>query len=136
MKKDIEQKKVEDLIIAIVPRDEAAADEEELWDVWLINLKEEPITFVLVNSTGYGEQDGELRRTTTLRHFFEEIGPMGCVQIEPIQPRVFMLTNEYWVSFLHENYMYDKKYLFVPGSIDPANFSLVPFINKKGIMIR
>lgn len=136
MKKDIELKKVEDLIIAIVPREEAETDEEELWDVWLINLKEEPITFVLVNSTGYGEQDGEIRRTTTLRHFFEEIGPMACVQIEPIQPRVFMLTNEYWVSFMHDNYMYDKKYLFVPGSIDAANFMLVPFLNKKGIMIR
>lgn len=136
MKKDIELKKVEDLIIAIVPREEAETDEEELWDVWLINLKEEPITFVLVNSTGYGEQDGEIRRTTTLRHFFEEIGPMACVQIEPIQPRVFMLTNEYWVSFMHDNYMYDKKYLFVPGSIDASNFMLVPFLNKKGIMIR
>jgi len=137
MKKDIPIHKVEDLIIAIVPRGEALpGDEEELWDVYLLNLKEEPITCVLVNSTGYGDQEGENLRTTTLRHFFEEIGPLTTVLVEPIQTKLFDLTNEYWVSFLHDNYMYDKKYVFVRGSIDPANFTTIPFINKQGVMIR
>ena len=137
MKRDIPIHKVEDLAIAIVPRDENMEDKDELWDVFLINLKEEAITCVLVNSTGYGEkQDGELTRTTTLRHFFEELGPLSMVLVEPIQARVFSLTNEYWVSFLHENYMYDKKYVFVRGSIRPEHFTMVPFINRKGVLIR
>ncbi|HRD82132.1 MAG TPA: hypothetical protein PLL53_15340 [Saprospiraceae bacterium] len=137
MKKDIPIHKVEDLAIAIVPRDESLEDKEELWDVFLINLKEEPITCVLVNSTGYSEQQGgEQRRTTTLRHFFEEVGPLSVVQVEPIQVQVFDLTNEYWVSFLHDNYMYDKKYVFVRGSIRPEHFMMVPFINRKGVVIR
>lgn len=136
MKKDIPVHKVEDLIIAIMPRNEQNPEEDELWDVLLVNLKDEPITCVLVNSTGYGDQDGENRRTTTLRHFFEEIGPLATVLVEPIQPKLFELTNEYWVSFLHDNYMYDKKYVFVRGSIDPSNFTTIPFINRQGVMIR
>ncbi len=142
MKKDIPIYKVEDLVIAIAPRgadpylDPDQIDEEDLWDVYLINLKKEPITGVLVNSRGYGEMDGDKMRTTILRHFFEEIGPLSCVQIEPIQVKLFKITNEYWVSFMYGGYMYDKKYIFVQGSISETNFTSIPFLNKKGVMIR
>lgn len=136
MKKDIPIHKVEDLAIAIVPREDRIDDDEELWDVYLLNLKDESITSVLVNSRGYGDINGEKRRTTILRHFFEEIGPLACVQIEPIQVKLFNLTNEYWVSFVYEGYMYEKKYIFVQGSIEESNFTVIPFLNRKGVMIR
>ncbi len=136
MKKDIPIHKVEDIAIAIVPREDRIDDEEELWDVYLLNLKDESITSVLVNSRGYGDINGEKRRTTILRHFFEEIGPLACVQIEPIQVKLFNLTNEYWVSFVYEGYMYEKKYIFVQGSIEESNFTVIPFLNRKGVMIR
>jgi len=132
MKKDIKQLKVEDLAVAIVPRE----DEDELWDSFLINLKEESITSVLINSKGYGEIDGKAIKTTVLRHFFEEIGPLHITKIEPIQTKLFEITNEYWISFQHEGYMYDKKYVFVKGSIDEMYFTEIPFINRKGVMIR
>lgn len=32
--------------------------------------------------------------------------------------------------------MYDKKYVFVPESVKEENFTLVPLINKRGVMIR
>lgn len=132
MKKDIPVKKVEDLVIAVVPQ----IDDPDFWDVYLLNLKETPIRFVLVNSKGYGTIDGEERKTSTLRHFFEEIGPMQVVQIEPIQTSLFDLAHEYWVSFLFENYLYDKKYVFVCGSIHEDYFTMIPFVNRKGVMIR
>lgn len=135
MMKDIPNLKVEDIAIAIVPRAEGALD-EELWDTYLINLKEDAITNVLVNSRGYGEIDGEKMRTTILRHFFERVGPLEVVQIEPIQTKLFGLTNEYWVSFVHDDYMYDKKYVFVNGSITEDHFTTIPFIRRRGVMIR
>ncbi len=135
MKKDIPQLKVEDIAIAIVPREEEPI-EEDLWDSYIVNLKEAPISSVLVNSKGYGKLEGEKVRTTVLRHFFEEIGPQSCVQIEPIQSKLFDLTNEYWVSFMFDDYMFDKKYVFVKGSIDEMHFTNIPFINKKGVMIK
>jgi hypothetical protein len=132
MKKDIPQHKVQDLAIAIVPGEE----DENLWDTYIINLKEEPIKSVLINSRGYGELEGEDIKTTVLRHFFEEIGPLQIEKIEPIQKKLFNIANEYWVSFQYDGYMYDKKYVFVKGSISEINFTLIPFINKKGVMIR
>ncbi len=132
MKKDIRQHKVQDLAIAIVPND----GDKALWDVFIMNLKEDPIKNVLINSKGYGEIDGENIETTVLRHFFEEIGALQIEKIEPIQTKLFDIANEYWVSFQFDGYMYDKKYVFVKGSISEINFTLIPFINKKGVMIR
>ncbi len=136
MRKDIPQLKVEDLAIAIVPRDGDELLTEELWDSFLINLKDDTLRNVLISSKGYGELNGENRRTTVLRHFFEEVGPLACIPIEPIHAELFGLTNEYWVSFVYEDYMYDKKYIFVQGSIDASNFTDIPFLNRKGVMIR
>jgi hypothetical protein len=133
MKTDIPQHKVTDLAIAIVPR---VDKDDELWDTYLINMKEVAIKSVLISSKGYGEKDGEEIKTTTLRHFFEEVGPQRAVQIEPIQSKLFNITNEYWISFVERDYMYDKKYVFVIGSIDTSNFTRIPLIEKKGVMIR
>jgi len=132
MKKDIPQHKVLDLAIAVVPDEQ----DKELWQSYVINLKDEPITNVLINSKGYGERDGETIKTSVLRHFFEAIGPLQMHKIEPIPSDLLGLTNEYWVSFRHEGYMYDKKYVFVPGSLNELNFTLIPFLNQKGVMIR
>ena len=132
MKKDIPQLKVQDLAIAIVPGEE----DENLWNTYILNLKDEPIKSVLVNSRGYGELEGEDIKTTVLRHYFEEIGPLEIKIIEPIQTKLFNIANEYWVSFQHGGYMYDKKYVFVKGSISEINFTPIPFLNKRGVMIR
>ena len=135
MKKDIPNYKVEDLAIAIVPRLEVD-DENELWDTFIINFKDEPIKSVLINSRGYGEIGGEKMKTTILRHFFDEIEANTAAKIEPIQTKLFDLTNEYWVSFVYDNYMYDKKYVFVKGSISEVNFTSIPYVNRKGVMIK
>lgn len=134
MNKDIPKKRVEDLAIAIVPRENK--EDEELWDTYLINLKDEPINNVLVSSKGYGHIEGDKMRTTTLRHFYESVGPLQVISIEPIQKKLFEITNEYWVSFNYDNHMYDKKYVFVKGSIVSENFTRIPFLDRKGVMIR
>ena len=132
MLKDIPDRKVKDFAIAIVPREE----EEELWDTYLLNLKDEPIRDVLVNSRGYGDLEGEKRKTTVLRHFFREIGPDTAALLEPIQTKLFSFTNEYWVSFNYDGYMFDKKYIFVQGSIHEMNFTKIPLLNQRGVMIK
>jgi len=136
MKKDIPQHKVEEMAIAIVPRIENGIVDTELWDSYIINFRKKPINNVLISSQGYGELEGEQMKTTTLRHFFEEVGPERAHLIEPIQTKLFKLANEYWVSFQFEDYMYDKKYVFVKGSIEEGNFTTIPFLEKKGVMIR
>ena len=57
--------------------------------------------------------------------------------IEPIQAAIFQLANEYWVSFSLNDYLFDKKYVFVQGAVDEMNFTEIPFLNgRRGVMIR
>jgi hypothetical protein len=135
MKKDIPLHKFEDLAIAIAPRSELATD-GDLWDVYLLNFKEDPIRNVIIHSRGYGELEGESRRTSQFRFFFDEINPLAIVQVEGIQPELFDLTHEFWVSFWYNEYLFDKKYVFVQGSISTINFTAIPFLGRKGVMIR
>lgn len=135
MLKDIPKRKVEDLAIAVMPP-ESGDLENDLWDVVLLNLHEYPILSVLVSVRGYGEIDGEQRKTATMRYFIEELGPLREHKLEPIQATLFDLNNEYWVSFSLGNHLYDKKYIFVRGSITPENFTTIPFYERKGVLIR
>lgn len=136
MIKDIPILKVEDLAIAIAPRLEDEEGVEDFWDSYLINLKDEAIRSVLINVRGYGILAGEERRTSTMRYFWEKIGPLDLVKIEPIQKAVLDMANEYWVSFSYNDYLYDKKYVFVQGSLADMNFTDIPFLDRKGVMIR
>ncbi|MEO0898276.1 MAG: hypothetical protein AAFY71_17825 [Bacteroidota bacterium] len=134
MKKDIPLRKVEDIILAVVPRNDQ--EEDSMWDVYLINLQNEPIQNALISSKGYGQIDGEEVKTSTLRHYFETIEASSFELIEPIQGKVTNLHNQYWLSYKQQDYLFDKKYTFVQGSIDEGNLTDIPLIGKKGVMIR
>ena len=138
MLKDIPELKVEDIALAIVPDVPVGEmpDEFTVWDVFLINLKKQKIHSVLVSSKGYGEVQGKEVKTSELRHFIDELDPMSAAIVEPIDREVFGLNNEYWVSFYVDKVIYDKKYLFLPESILEDNFSLIPVLNKTGVMIK
>jgi hypothetical protein len=133
MIKDIPELKVENIAIAIVK--EKDEYDEWVWNSYLLNLKEEKIEGVLVTSTGYGEINEEKVRTSTLRHFLDEVEPKSYVKIEPIIEEVFGINNEYWLSFYLNKTMYDKRYVFLAESITVSNFTTIPLINKKGVMI-
>ena len=134
MKKDISQPIVQDIAIAVV-KEQNELNETE-WNVYLINLKNQKIEGVLVTSQGYGFFNEEDVKTSTLRHFLDEIKPQSFKKIEPIVESLFGLNNEFWVSFYINKVMYDKKYIFLPETIKEENFITVPLINKKGVMIK
>jgi hypothetical protein len=134
MLKDIPKLVVENIIVAIVH--ERNAEGEMVWNVYIVNLYNEKIEGVLVSSKGYGSYEGRDVKTTVLRHLIGDIDPKDYAKIEPIMTDVFGLSNEYWVSFYLDKKMYDKKYIFLPESIKEENFSMVPVLNKRGVMIR
>lgn len=133
MKKDIPVKVVEDIAIAVVLEKETP--EAKVWNVYLINLKDEPIETVLVTSKGYGLKDGEEVKTSILRHSIGDVGGKDYAKIEAIDEQVFGLTNEYWLSYYIDGHIYDKKFIFLPESIIDANFIRIPVVNKPGVMI-
>ncbi len=134
MKKDIVIPNVEDIAVAIVK--EKNAENVIEWNVYLINLKNETIEGVLVTSSGYGELQGEQRKTSTLRHFLDIVPSQSFIKIEPIMENLFGMSNQYWVSFYLNKTIYDKKYIFLAESIKEENFTLIPLLNKKGVMIK
>lgn len=126
MKQDISFDSVVGITIAIVPDDEAApgTDGGPTWTVYLLNHNDFSLETVLISSEGYGTQPtGEAVRTTTLRYHFPELGPHSATPVELIDPAVFHLTNQYWVSYYRDSKIFDKKFVFVPDSIVAANLS-------------
>ena len=136
MLKDIQRTAVENIAIAIVPKEAAEGSEEKLWEVYLLNLKEERIDNVIVASKGYGTYKGEIVKTSVLRHYLGTMDGHTAMLIEPIQEEVFGLNNEYWVSFYMEREIYDKKYVFLPESINDDYFTTIPILERRGVMIR
>lgn len=134
MLKDLPENIVENIAMAVVP--EHSPEGDRVWNVYLVNLKEETIEGVLVTSKGYGFHKGEKVKTSTLRHFLDTVAPHDFAKVEPIVENVFGLNNEYWVSFYVNKVMYDRKYLFLPETIREEFFTNIPLLDKKGVMIR
>ncbi len=133
MKKDIQQPEVKDVYIAVIAKEHENGEYE--WNAYLINNKKEKLEGVLVSTRGYGEIDGEQKKTATFRHSLEEVEPKSFKKIESIPEELFALNNEFWASFYVNNKMYDKKYIFLTESISIFNAINVPIINELGVMI-
>jgi hypothetical protein len=134
MLKDIPQLKVEDVAVAVVK--EVNSKGIDIWNAYILNLKNEELEGVLITSKGYGMREGEEIKTSTLRHFIENIPANSWAKIEPITDNVLFLNNEYWVSFYLNNNMYDRKYVFLPGVISEEFFTHIPLLDKRGVMIK
>lgn len=133
MKKDLPENIVEDIAIAVVL--ESESPESQIWNVYLINLKNYPIETVLVSSKGYGQKDGEDVKTSILRHSLGDIAASSFAKVEAIDEQVFGLTNEYLLSYYIGKEIYDKKFIFLPESIVESNLIRIPVVNKPGVMI-
>jgi hypothetical protein len=134
MKKDINPPKVENIAVSITKEVNELGGIE--WFVYLINLKDELIEGVMVTSRGYGEINGEHKKTATLRSFLDELEPNSFKRIESLTEDLLALSNEFWVSFYHNKQLFDKKYIFLAESVTEENEVNLPIIGKKGILIK
>jgi hypothetical protein len=110
---DIKIPEVKNVTIAVARKQNIGESPE--WKVYLINNNEFAIENTLVASKGYGEKDGE---------------PL----IEPIDPGVFHLNNEYWVSYYIGTQIFDKRFVFVPDSIREENLSFVKELEMEAVV--
>ncbi|MEP0365453.1 MAG: hypothetical protein ABJN36_08230 [Cyclobacteriaceae bacterium] len=127
MKKDIKIPKIEDVLVAV-------AKDGDSWKVYLLNRNASKLETVMVTSKGYGEKQGEEQKTSVLRHMIPHLESGEYALIESIDPQVFHLNNEYWVSFFIGGQLYDKKYIFVPDSIVKENLSFIPELEMEGVL--
>ena len=132
MKRDLVIPKVSGVEIAAVKRD----DSDDLWDMYIINRNSYALNNVIVASTGYGSDQGEEQKTSTLRHLIQTLEAHSYQIIEPIQRQVFHLTNQYWVSYYVGGEIYDKKYIFLPDTIQESNISKINGFDIQGVLHR
>ena len=131
MKKDIVVPEVKNVTLAVARKKSPGLSDE--WKVYLINNNDFPLENTLVASKGYGEKAGEKQETSVLRHFLETVPPNSAVLIEPIDPNVFHLNNEYWVSYYKGREIFDKRFVFVPDTITEENISFIKELEMEGV---
>ncbi len=130
MKKDIDFSPVTGVEMVIA---KSKQEEDTHWDVYLINRNLIELNNVMITSKGYGDLEGEKKKTSTLRHMIEKMEQESFARIEPIDPEVFKLNNEYWVSYYILDQIFDKKFIFVPDSIKEDNLHYIPELDLMGV---
>lgn len=135
MKEELKGPKVDDVLVAVVQ--EIGDLGKDVYNVYLINLKNDKLEGVLVTSKGYikSKTDDSKIETSIIRRNLKDVEAKTFQKIEPIIEDVFGLNNEYWVSFWIDKKMYDKRFIFLPETIKEENFVDVPLIGKKGVVI-
>lgn len=135
MKKDIIIPEVENVFMAVVKE---WSDEfmEKVWYAYLVNDSDFQLDGVMVVSKAFGTIDGEMKKTSLLRHAFAEIPEVSVAKIELIEKSVLALNNEFMVTFFIGNTLYDKKFIFKANSINEANQEEVPILFVDGVIVR
>jgi hypothetical protein len=134
MKKDIDFLEVVDIGIAIVL--ESESEESRNWKAYLLNFKSETISNILVSTKGYGLLNGSEVKTATFRHSLGSLAPQSFTPIEIIDESLFVIHNEFWLSFYIGDRVFDKKITFLPDTISALNLDLIPLIMLPGVIIR
>jgi hypothetical protein len=109
---------------------------EKVWYVYLVNDNDFQLDSVMVVSKAFGTIDGDMKKTSLLRHAFIEIPPVSVVKIEMVEKSVLALNNEFMVTFFIGNTLYDKKYIFKSHSINEDFVEEVPILFVDGVIVK
>ena len=135
MKKDIIIPEVENVFFAAV---QEWSDDfmEKVWYAYLVNDSDFLIESVMVVSKAFGTIDGEMKKTSFLRHAFAEIPEVSVVKVEMIEKSVLALNNEFMLTFFMDGKLYDKKFIFKANSINETEVEEVPILFVDGVIVR
>lgn len=135
MKKDISIPKVENVFLAAV---QEWSDDfmEKVWYVYLVNDSDFDLDSVMVVSKAFGTLDGEMKKTSLLRHAFMQVPSVSVVKIEMVEKSVLRLNNEFMVTYFIGSTLYDKKFIFKAQSITPDYVEEVPILFVDGVIVR
>ena len=135
MKSDITIPKVENVFLASI---QEWSDEfmENIWNVYLVNDSDFDLDSVMVVSKAFGTIDGEMKKTSLLRHAFMQVPAVSVVKIEMVEKSVLRLNNEFMVTYFIGSTLYDKKFIFKAQSITPDYVEEVPILFVDGVIVR
>lgn len=135
MKADITIPKVENVFLAAV---QEWSDDfmEKVWYVYLVNDSDYDLDSVMVVSKAFGTIDGEMKKTSLLRHAFIKVPAVSVVKVEMIENSVLRLNNEFMVTYFIGSTLYDKKFIFRAQTITPDYVEEVPILFVDGVIVR
>lgn len=135
MKKDIAIPEIENVFLAAIQQwnDDFM---EKVWYVYLVNDSDFRLYSVMIVSKAFGTINGEMKKTSLLRHAFVEIPPVSVVKVEMLEKSVLVLNNEFMVTFFIGNTLYDKKFTFVSHAIHEDHVEEVPILFADGVIVR
>ena len=135
MKSDITIPTVENVSLAAV---QEWSDDfmEKVWYVHLVNDSDFDLDSVMVVSKAFGTLDGEMKKTSLLRHAFVKVPAVSVVKIELLEKNILFLNNEFMVTFFIGSTLYDRKYIFRANTITPDYVEEVPILFVDGVIVR
>lgn len=135
MKSDITIPKVENVFLAAIQEwnDDFM---ENVWYVYLVNDSDFDLDSVMVVSKAFGTLDGEMKKTSLLRHAFVKVPSVSAIKIELVEKSVLSLNNEFMVTYFIGNTLYDKKFIFRKNTINERATEEVPHIWKNGVVVK
>ena len=135
MKKDIIIPEVENVFLAAV---QEWSDDfmEKVWYAYLINDSDFNLDGVMIVSKAFGTIDGEMKKTSVLRHAYVKVPAVSVVKIEMIEKSVLVLNNEFMLTFFIGDTLYDRKFIFKANSITPDYVEEVPILFVDGVIVR
>jgi hypothetical protein len=135
MKSDINIPTVENVFLAAVHE---WSDDfmEKVWYTYLVNDSDYDIESVMVVSNAFGNIDGEMKKTSLLRHTFAKVEAVSVVKIEMLEKSILVLNNEFMVTYFIGNTLHDKKFIFRANTITPDYVKEVPILFVDGVIVR
>jgi hypothetical protein len=104
--------------------------------VHFLNLKDKPLTSVLINAEARGMIDGVEKHTAVMRFYIEEAGAQSSKKFEMLMPDTFLLNNQYWVSFYEDGQIFEKKFVFAANTISRDRMVMIPVLSRAGVMMK
>jgi hypothetical protein len=135
MRADIVIPKVENVFMAAVQEwnDDFM---DKVWYVFLINDSDHDLESVMVVSKAFGTLDGEMKKTSLLRHAYVKVPSVSAGTIERIEQSVFAVNNEFMVTYFIGNTLYDKKFIFRKNTINERATEEVPILWQRGVVVK
>jgi hypothetical protein len=135
MKSDIIIPKVENVFLAAVQ--EWSDDfNDKVWYVYLVNDSDFDLDGVMLVSKAFGTIDGEMKKTSMLRHAFVKVPAVTVQKIELLEESVLQLNNEFMLTYFIGDNLYDKKFTFLKNSIQANATEEVPILFVNGVVVK
>lgn len=131
MKKDIEIPKVEGVYLAAVNEYNDIYKTQD-WNAYIINDKDVDLDVVLIVTNGYSEK----KITSTFRKKLDKLPAKSYAKIELLHEDLFVLNNQFKVTFFEGNTMFDKTFLFRKNTINLKALQSIPLMEAKGVLVK